>query len=353
MSDVKENGTKRITCFSRIRVIAGIAIVILHTFTMYGMAFRDIISEGESYVTGTVPYLMMWAVPCFVMVTGALLLDEGRSLSIGRLLGRYVLRVILVLLIFITLFFFLDLWMNKESFSMDDFSTIWHKFMENGSWAHLWYLYLLVGLYLLMPAYRLIAKHASRETLIYLGIVLFLFLSVLPAVTKMTAFSTAFYICTSSIFPLYLFLGRMIHKGQLSIGFFTGILFFAAGVAVTIFLTRLDMGDKQSVVEGLLGNYAFPSVVLMSVGAFSALRGIGGGESGPTMQKVWQFLDRYSFGIYLVHLIYLRFLIKVVKWNPFATGSFWMLIPVVLLVYGLSLATAIVLKLIPGLKRLL
>ena len=41
------------------------------------------------------------------------------------------------------------------------------------------------------------------------------------------------------------------------------------------------------------------------------------------------------------------------KWNPLEYGSFWMLIPVAAGVYLLSLLTAMLLKLIPGLRKLL
>ena len=94
----------RIVYLSRIRVLASMAIVILHTFTMYGMVEADFLTETEDYVTRVVPYLMMWAVPCFVMVSGVLLLDEEREISIKKILSRYMLRILLVLLLFILLF---------------------------------------------------------------------------------------------------------------------------------------------------------------------------------------------------------------------------------------------------------
>ena len=351
MSEKSEKST-RILYLSRIRVVASFAIIVLHTFTMYGMVEKDIISETELYVTKLVPWLMMWAVPCFVMVSGVLLLDEKRSITIPKLLFRYVLRMVLVLLLFTALYFLLDAWMNGDSLKFSDITTIFKKFTEDGSWAHLWYLYLLVGLYLLLPAYRLIAKNAGRDVLIYLGVICLIFLSLVPTLERMTDFETGFYICTSSIFPVYFFMGYMINKGQLKLGVTAGIIITAAGAAAIVILSRMDFGDKQASVEKLLGNYAFLPVVILSVGAFVLLKG-NGGVLRPGMAKVWEFLDRYSFGIYLTHLIFLRFLIKVVKWNPFSFGSFWMLIPVAILVFMASLLVSILLKMIPGVKKLI
>ena len=192
MSESKD----RILYLSRIRVLASMAIVVLHTFTMYGIVEKDVMTDTETYVTRVVPYLMMWAVPCFVMVSGVLLLDKKRNIPVSRLLTRYVLRMLAVLLLFTTLFFFLDLWMNKEAFTAEGISTILHKFAEDKSWAHLWYLYLLIGMYLLLPAYRAVAQNVSRGTMIYICIIYVIFLSVLPAVTKMTDQELGFYICS-------------------------------------------------------------------------------------------------------------------------------------------------------------
>ena len=348
MAETKE----RIPYISRIRTVASFAIVVLHTFTMYHMAMKDEMTGTEEYVTRVVPWLMMWAVPCFVMVTGILFLDEKKNLTIGRLLFRYVLRMVIVLLLFTAIFFVLDIWMNKESFSSGDLFSILKKFFTDGSWAHLWYLYLLIGLYLLMPAYRLVAKNAGKEILIYLGIVLLIFLSLIPTWERLGGESPGFYICVSSVFPLYLFLGHMIHRGDFKFGMIMGAILLLAGTVTIIILSRIDFGERQAGMEKLLGNYAFLPVIILSTGAFVLLRGKNG-SAGGKMSKVWTFLDKYSFGVYLTHLIYLRFLIKVVKWNPLEYGSFWMLIPVVIAVYALSLVTSMGLKLIPGLKKLL
>ena len=59
---------------------------------MYGTWFKDRISEAETRVTRVVPYLMMWAVPCFVMVSGVLLLDKKRNIPVSRLLTRFIDR---------------------------------------------------------------------------------------------------------------------------------------------------------------------------------------------------------------------------------------------------------------------
>ena len=344
---------ERVQYLTRIRVVASFAIVILHTFTIFGMAEQGTLSDSEEFATRVVPYLMMWAVPCFVMVSGALLLDEKREITVSRILRKYVLRMVLVLLLFTTVFYLLDLWMNADEWSSESVITILGKFFTDGSWAHLWYLYLLIGLYLMLPVYRLVAKHATREVLIYLGILYVIFLSLIPMLERLTDASIGFYLCTSSVFPGFFVLGHLIHTGRFSVkkGVAWGLA--ALGAISIVGLTMIDFGEHQDDMDSLLGNYAFLPVIILSIGCFLLLRGSGKNTSSPRAEKLWSFLDRNSFGIYLTHLFFLRWLIKVVKWNPFETGSFWMLIPVAIGVFAASLLVTFLLRLIPGLKKLI
>ena len=349
-----EKKTKQIY-FCRIRVLASMAIVILHTYTMYGTWFKDRISEAETRVTRVVPYLMMWAVPCFVMVSGALLLGPEKKITPGKLFGKYILRMLAVLLIFTTAFYFLDLWMDHKAFTSSSIKEILRKFATDGSWAHLWYLYLLVGLYLMLPFYRLIAKNASAGELKYLMILYAVFCSVLPALKALTGFSVGFYICVATIYPLYFFMGYLIHKDIVKIGTIFSLILTVGGFFLILLISQMAFGSRQDTIDNLLQNYSFLPVIVLSVGIFALIRNLGssGGKKGEETKKFWLFMDRYSFGVYLTHMILLRFMIKVVQWNPFSYGSFWMLLPVAIAVYAVSLATSILLKWIPGLRKIL
>ena len=72
---------KKIIYLSKIRSLASLAIVILHTFTMYHIVDANNMTSVEEYMTRFVPFLMMWAVPCFVMVSGALLLNSNKNIQ--------------------------------------------------------------------------------------------------------------------------------------------------------------------------------------------------------------------------------------------------------------------------------
>ena len=336
---------KKIIYLSKIRSLASLAIVILHTFTMYHIVDANNMTSVEEYMTRLVPFLMMWAVPCFVMVSGALLLDSNKNIGIKKIFSKYILRIILILIIFTLLFFYIDILMTSQTINVGEYISTWFKkFISGKSWAHMWYLYMLIGIYLMLPLYRIIAKHATKAILIYIGVVIIFFISVIEPLEDIIDIPIEFYIFISSIFPVYLFVGYMIHNNMLKFNTLVSSLLVIISIICIVLLTLLN----NNTVNDLLRNYSFIPVISLSVGIYSLLH-----NNNSKLTKLWLFIDKYSFSIYLTHLIYLRILIRLIDWNPLEYGSFWMLIPVSIGVFILSLLTSMILKLIPGLKKII
>ena len=88
------NHLKRIPGYSLLRVLACIAIIILHMFASAEILFQNVITPEQITGSNVIVNCMMWAVPCFVMVTGALLLDENREVSFDKLFNKYILRAL-------------------------------------------------------------------------------------------------------------------------------------------------------------------------------------------------------------------------------------------------------------------
>ena len=86
-----------------VRVTAAMAIVILHTFNFFVASFETL--QLQRVVSYCVRNMQMFAVPCFVMVSGVLLLNPEKELTVRYIVSKYVLRVGLALLFF-SLFYY-------------------------------------------------------------------------------------------------------------------------------------------------------------------------------------------------------------------------------------------------------
>ena len=108
----------KIWSFSYLRSAACIAIIIIHTVYCALLMYGSGLSQTQTIATWAVNNCMMWAVPVFVMVTGALLLDTGRTLTYRKLFGRYIARILGALVFFGVLFCVLDMISGGEERSV-------------------------------------------------------------------------------------------------------------------------------------------------------------------------------------------------------------------------------------------
>ena len=332
--------TGRKTYISYIRAVACIGIVFLHTFTMCTVAFPDMIKEDSGTVFFLVPYLMMWAVPCFVMVTGALLLERSKDITYGKVFKKYIPRVLRALILCVIIFRFLDIWMNKESFSTAVFGDILKKLYTGKSWAHLWYLYLIIGLYLLMPAFKKITDNLETKELMILCVIYMIFVSVVPLLNDATEVTTGFYITTNSIFPAYLMIGHMIDSERVtvrrSVSVILTVIGFIGIAALEYYKAFTESEFVKNTLDKYLGSYAFIPVIILSIGVFSLFKNSASSEgkekSGNNIIGRWLLsVDKCSFGVYLIHLVFLRYVFKCTEFKPYERNG-------VLMTTGLAVA---------------
>lgn len=338
-----------IVFLTELRAFACIAIVFLHTFYA-AMEFSP--SSSEQMIALTVRNLMMWAVPCFVMVTGTLLLDKTKNVTYAKLFQKYLPRVILSLFLFSALFALLDAIGAGEPIGIGIILTGWKQAVLGKSWSHLWYLYLIIGLYLLIPFYRKIAVSLEKKDACYLLGVYLLFLSILPMLETLTAFKSAFYICVYSVYPVYLFLGYAIHQNLLPVPRFVWAFLAILGTISIGLLTIVSKQYELAALSKLLTSYAFPVTVLQAAGIYGVL--CKKTVVFPNWLKyILQKIDACSFGIYLIHMIFLKVIMVYCNWNPYAHGGTWM---VLLIAIGVMIGSFIcvwLLKRVPGLRKIL
>ena len=359
----KADKKSRILYFSRLKALACIAVVVLHGCYMAGGAFARNNLERMTALF-TVRNLMYWAVPCFMMVSGALMLDEKRKIGFKKLFCKYMPRMVIALFVFAEIFAVYDHAVYKKDFTPAHLlegvrHAVFDTFTENGmSWSHTWYLYLMIAFYLMLPVYRIITKSADKKELLYLLGLLFAANSVITAVKTIIGCDTlVFYIFANSIFPLYFFLGYAIHGDNLKIGRILSVIFILIGAAGMIGMTyyRLHTADAAMAerVKNIADQYFAPHTVLASAGVFALFKSFDNGKEIPVLDKAAAEIDKCSFGIYLIHMIVYKHIFAVMQFDPFAHGGVGMLILIMLIAFAISYAITRVLKFVPLVKEII
>ena len=350
---------------SRLRVLACFGIVLLHTVNVAEILCRGGISAFSDTVSLAVLNNLRWAVPCFVMITGALLLSPERALPVRKICGKYLLRIVLALVSASFIYRFFSLAMDGEALTAKVFGEVLIRIVTGEGWAHLWYLYVLAGLYLLLPFYRMITRAAAEREIRLLLFVYGLFVSVFPLM-QLAGIRIAFSIPVVSIYPFYLFAGYAFSRGIVRIPKPAAILGIAAA-AVLLVLSVFGNGDGRfSVVL----SYSSVPVVLQACAVFSLFAGqpdksrdaspetadtSGSGRPGRRgrLERVLWEADRCCFGIYLVHMVFLRLFLRYFGWDPYAAHPVLSMAGIAVLVFLLSFLVSLILKRIPGIRRIL
>lgn len=88
-----------------LRGFAATAIVYLHVISGWTDGLPGGGITGVRYILDYIvePVLVRWAVPCFVMITGYLLLDPNKEIDLKKI-QKYVLRMAVVILLFGTIY---------------------------------------------------------------------------------------------------------------------------------------------------------------------------------------------------------------------------------------------------------
>ena len=338
---------RRSAAYDCLRATACLFIILMHTARstqlMYPGRMTVLANAAASQVLIDLQY---WAVPCFIMVTGALLLQPDKQIGYKKLFGKYIARVVKAIVVFGVLFAVLEAIFNPDMRSWSVFLGGVAEVFTGGTWSHMWYLYCLVGLYLLLPAYKKVAAASDERDIRYLLIVYGAFLSVLPLL-GLWNIPCGFYIHVSTIYPFWLFLGYYLSRWGEGVrrGVYGAMAAVCSLVIGVLSYARVRWGLGQLEIF-----FSYSSILVIGQAA-----GIAGWffrcsrEGAPRVKGALAAIDRHSFGIYLIHMAYVRLLYKYLHFDPYALGLGGVpgMLAVVAAAFALAYLTDMVMKKTP------
>ena len=339
-----KGNSPRVTYFDWLRGAATYAVVILHMFNkmLTDHAIGDFPLPMVIAWTELQLVLTRWAVPVFLMITGALLLDPKRSVRWTKI-GRYVARMVAVLLIFCPVY----TCMSARAITLPAIVEGLGKALTQGSWDHLWYVYALIGLYLLTPVLagyvRATTAAQQRAALAVLAVPTL----VIPTINFATGAGLVTFVwITSSVF--YYLLGAYAHQhleldGRIAAA---GLGSLAAGMAAIPALV---------IVLGRYPKWLIrPECPLVAAWAFFVFLCAKRHLDGRPAPRPLALGSSLSLAIYLLHPLALIVLYRRLWWLPYETlppVAFELV--VLALTLGPAIAMALLLKRVPGLRKIL
>jgi surface polysaccharide O-acyltransferase-like enzyme len=134
-----------------LRVVSAFAVVLLHLAACLSQQ-----PGNPGWLTGEIyDALTRWCVPVFVMVSGALLLDDAKRTEPAGVFYRKRLGRLGWAFAFWVAFYVLLGWADSAIFRQPhDFHKVLHDVLTGRPWSHLWFLYMIIGLYVVVPIIR-------------------------------------------------------------------------------------------------------------------------------------------------------------------------------------------------------
>ena len=144
---MEQTGSQRVACYDVLRVAATFAVVALHLSAQH-RADTDIYSTAWQ-AFNLYDSLVRWTVPVFVMISGVFFLAGTQSLR--QILRKNVLRIVTAFVFWSALYAAYAYFFNKCALS-----TAVTLFFSGH--YHMWFLFMIVGLYLIVPFLRAIVQ---------------------------------------------------------------------------------------------------------------------------------------------------------------------------------------------------
>ena len=240
-----------------------------------------------------------WCVPVFVMLSGALLLNAKKHVSPREFWTRRMNRLLPALMFWSAVYLAWRAYFWNQPLSLN---TIAQDLIAGRPYIHLYFLFLIAGLYLVTPflataATSLGSKQLGQAIMIMAALALGANMADFLATSAFTLFVPYLVYYLAGLYCIRVLADRPAPYGML----------LAGAIVMTTLLTALLVSAK-----GLDDRWSFyfyedfsPTIMLMAVTVFMLLLQM---SLSPTVQSVAQRLAPWTLGVYLAHPIIVELL---------------------------------------------
>lgn len=327
-----------------LRIVAICAIVVLHVAGSYW--YQVDIERFDWEVFNLYDCITRWGVPVFVMISGALFLDPARPQPLKKLWTKNIPRLVALILFWGALYALVfDL---PDAWSPESAGAFIHDLLFGT--PHLWFLFMLLGLYMIVPLLRCITanEEATRYFLVF-GLVVNI---LIPFVTDTGSFGIGEDIYAALMIKLpvgysfFFVLGYYLAKHDLPAKarwtvYVLGIVGLIGAVVASSWVSHASGSADAFIIQSTYP-FAFAAAAIFIL----TRRRIQGRTLPQERLKTIYTLSSCTLGVYVIHIFVLRglmaFGISALDFDPIISVPCLAAVTIVI-----SFALAFMLKKIP------
>ncbi|MGM3193529.1 acyltransferase [Dickeya dadantii subsp. dieffenbachiae] len=281
------------------RIVSTFAVIVLH-ISAYTVALADL-GTFSWWVGNLYDSLVRWCVPVFIMISGALLLSPGKVESLSVFYKKRIGKILVPLLFWS---FFFILWsLGKAKFNGGGEGDILKNIMNGRPYYHMWFLYMIIGLYIFNPLIKVLVANTSEERLLFFVFLMFVFCSLSDMYDFFAGNDDFLFLGEFIYYVPYYILGHLIARKNTAKPLSLHIVLFLISLALTSFGLYFLSSISGKEAGLYFYNYLSFNVILMSVSFMWILKFSHLSKSHSNKLK---FLSDISLGVYLIHPVFIE-----------------------------------------------
>lgn len=305
---------ERFLKYDIIRIVAIFLVLLCHVSAFMVLEFPN--PSGLEFIIGNIPNgLCRACIPLFVMLSGALLLNENKPFDTKKFYKKSLLWMALLLvfwLIFYAFFYTLILpSLMNQPIDWKEFGDYILTF-KGSDCPHLWYMFMVCGLYLMTPVFRLFVKRANVKYIIGIVVVALIYTFLMKTLnvfvvnsetnkTAFTDFATKFHLEPVGGYVAYFLLGWLFDNFEIKkpcrIVIYAIGLLSVIGIILTVQFTIKDIPTIRNFTSADL------SLPVILYGSATFLFITNACKDKKHTSKMLTFLSNTAFGVYAIHIV--------------------------------------------------
>lgn len=292
-----------------IRALAIVLVILLHSTPFHFQIPKE--EVWRWWVVNIYDSMSRPCVPLFVMLSGALLLNPSKIAEPLHIFFRKRLKRIALPFLFWGMVYFA--WRRFAEHEVLTFDSVWRGFVGGYPYPypHFWFLYMLIGLYLVTPILRVVVAHAGSKILRYFILLWFLGTAIPPLLGGFASVWLSSYFFIVPGWVGYFVLGVYLRTTRLRSWILYTILFSGFLWSVIGNWLVITSAGATGYLPTIFSDFLSANVILVSGALFLLLCAAPTHSLESRFPHAYRLLRRVgqdSFAIYLLHPIVLEVL---------------------------------------------
>lgn len=341
------SNNKRLIYVDLIKIIAIIGVIFIHVSAEYW--YKVPITSNRWEAMNLWNAIGRCGVDIFVMCSGVLFLSK-KELSYKDLFKKYIPRLLIA---FITWTFIYSL--IKADFNITQSFLALKKGLPR---AHLWFLIMIIGIYLVLPIIRIFIKNARKKDIEYFLLLFFIIQGTLPFLQEFECFNWIknYY---KHIHPAmitgyigYFVLGYYLNEYKTSNKNKIIIVVLGAISIVATVLLNLNEARQLSKPTTVFFNNLYINIGLYSTAVFLIVKEFCDKvRFNEKSKKIISKVGSLIFGVYLIHMI-VNDILNSYDVNSLMCNTYISIPTVSIIIFIISLGLTYIISKIPFVRRI-